>query len=176
VIEKYGGKCVWCGKTGTDKLTMDHVNGGGAEEGCRKAFYKRLLAEPLQPDLYQVLCWECNCTKRDGEYPAFWYEQQWLAGMADEEGHPPEDPGPRVDLLIVGEVADCLRVSSRTVYRLCQEGRLRFVRVGREVRVFAESLDEYVQAQTNAPPPRPRRRSGSATRATGRPCSTSANT
>jgi excisionase family DNA binding protein len=46
--------------------------------------------------------------------------------------------------LTVAEVADTMRVSGMTVYRLIHSGELRAVRVGRSFRVPAEALDEYL--------------------------------
>lgn len=51
------------------------------------------------------------------------------------------------ELLTAAEVADQLRVSTMTVYRLIRSGELPAVRVGRNYRVAAEALDEYLQAQ-----------------------------
>ncbi|MBW3664813.1 MAG: helix-turn-helix domain-containing protein [Actinobacteria bacterium] len=53
----------------------------------------------------------------------------------------------RRELLTAAEVADQLRVSTMTVYRLIRSGELPAVRVGRNYRVAAEALDEYLQAQ-----------------------------
>jgi excisionase family DNA binding protein len=51
------------------------------------------------------------------------------------------------DLLTAAEVADQLRVSTMTVYRLIRSGEIPAVRVGRNYRVAAEALDQYLQAQ-----------------------------
>jgi excisionase family DNA binding protein len=42
------------------------------------------------------------------------------------------------------EVADLLRVSSMTVYRLIQSGDLRAVRVGRAYRILEDDIDAYL--------------------------------
>ncbi len=55
------------------------------------------------------------------------------------------------DLLTVAEVADMLRVSTMTVYRLIRTGELPAVRVGRSYRVKRADLDAYLEAQVVEP-------------------------
>lgn len=50
-------------------------------------------------------------------------------------------------LLTAGEVADLLRVSTMTVYRLIRGGELPAVRVGRSYRVRQSDLDGYLESQ-----------------------------
>jgi excisionase family DNA binding protein len=61
--------------------------------------------------------------------------------------------GPGMDdrLLTAHEVADQLRVSTMTIYRLIRRGELPAVRVGRNYRVRAGELDAYLQAQVVDP-------------------------
>ena len=47
-------------------------------------------------------------------------------------------------LLTVNEVADLLRVSRMTVYRLIKEGQLAAIRVGRNYRLREDDVDEYL--------------------------------
>lgn len=47
-------------------------------------------------------------------------------------------------LLTVREVADRLRVSKMTVYRLVESGDLRAVKVARSIRVPERVLDQYL--------------------------------
>jgi excisionase family DNA binding protein len=54
-------------------------------------------------------------------------------------------------LLTAGEVADRLRVSTMTVYRLIRRGELPAVRVGRNYRVRESDLDAYLEAQVVDP-------------------------
>ena len=54
-------------------------------------------------------------------------------------------------LLTAGEVADLLRVSTMTVYRLIRGGDLTAVRVGRSYRVKQADLDDYLQSQVVDP-------------------------
>lgn len=51
------------------------------------------------------------------------------------------------ELLMVREVADMLRVSSMTVYRLIRTGELPAVRVGRNYRVRRAELVTYLDGQ-----------------------------
>jgi excisionase family DNA binding protein len=56
-------------------------------------------------------------------------------------------------LLTAHEVADQLRVSTMTVYRLIRRGELPAVRVGRNYRVRSRDLDAYLRAQVVDPSP-----------------------
>jgi excisionase family DNA binding protein len=56
-----------------------------------------------------------------------------------------------VTLLTAAEVAEQLRVSTMTVYRLIRRGELPAVRVGRNYRVRAADLDTYLAAQVVDP-------------------------
>jgi excisionase family DNA binding protein len=49
--------------------------------------------------------------------------------------------------LTVQEVADLMRVSSMTVYRLIKSGELPAVRVGRSFRVSELDVDGYLQSR-----------------------------
>jgi excisionase family DNA binding protein len=51
-------------------------------------------------------------------------------------------------LLTVREVAEAMRVSTMTVYRLIRAGSLRAIRVGKHFRIRANDLDVYLEAQT----------------------------
>ena len=50
----------------------------------------------------------------------------------------------RARLLTVHEVADQLRVSTMTVYRLIKNGELRAMRVGKSFRLREEDVDTYL--------------------------------
>ncbi len=54
-------------------------------------------------------------------------------------------------LLTVAEVADLLRVSTMTVYRLIRGGELAAVRVGRSYRVRQADLESYLHSQVVDP-------------------------
>lgn len=49
--------------------------------------------------------------------------------------------------LTVAEVAKQLRVSRMTVYRMCENGTLKSIRVGRSIRILEESYREYLDAR-----------------------------
>ncbi len=50
-----------------------------------------------------------------------------------------------VHLLTVAEVAEILRLSRMTVYRMVNSGVLPALKVGRSVRIPEESVDEYLR-------------------------------
>lgn len=70
VFKAYGGAfCSCCGETIVEFLTIDHINGNGAEHrkelgksytGTR--FYYWLMRKNYPPG-FQVLCFNCNCAK-----------------------------------------------------------------------------------------------------------------
>lgn len=77
VLSHYSGgepRCACCSELHIDFLTIDHVNGGGNEHRRHEnisgstSFY-RWLRDRGFPDGFQVLCWNCNCAKRDGICP-----------------------------------------------------------------------------------------------------------
>ena len=51
-------------------------------------------------------------------------------------------------LLTVREVADAIRVSTMTVYRLIRAGELPAIRVGKHFRIRESDLSAYLDAQT----------------------------
>jgi hypothetical protein len=63
IFEMYGGACQCCGEDRSPFLTLDHIDGGGhrhrRQKGGPERSYKDALAE-YRPDLYQVLCANCN--------------------------------------------------------------------------------------------------------------------
>lgn len=62
---------------------------------------------------------------------------------------PGHDPQP-VQLWTVAEVADALRVSKMTVYRLVHVGELEALRVGRSFRVPVGAVERYVAKAATA--------------------------
>lgn len=52
----------------------------------------------------------------------------------------------RARFLTVAEVADILRVSSMTVYRLIKAGDMKALRVGKAYRVPEDEVDRYLTA------------------------------
>jgi len=70
VIEHYGGKCVCCGESNPEFLTVDHVNNDGKKHRTEKPFsvgnnfYKTLIKEDFNVGYeLQLLCWNCNLAK-----------------------------------------------------------------------------------------------------------------
>jgi excisionase family DNA binding protein len=61
-------------------------------------------------------------------------------------------------LLTVVQVAELLGTSERFPRRLIAERRIRFVRVGRHVRIPESALGEFIDAGMVEPSTRPRRR------------------
>jgi hypothetical protein len=75
VIEAYGGKCSCCGESEPAFLTIDHIDGNGADkrragEGSGGALYSSLKRRGFPKEGYQLLCFNCNCAKgRNGVCP-----------------------------------------------------------------------------------------------------------
>lgn len=69
VVSAYGGACSCCGERRIEFLTIDHVDGKGAEHrrelngrsGHR--FYSWLIANEFPKENYRLLCWNCNCSR-----------------------------------------------------------------------------------------------------------------
>ena len=53
--------------------------------------------------------------------------------------------------MTVSEVADLMRVSSMTVYRLIKAGEIRAARVGKSYRIRERDVDLYLAARYNQP-------------------------
>lgn len=65
----YGGsppKCACCGELHIEFLTIDHINGDGAEHrrkmGSNSSRIGRWLKKMNYPDGFRVLCYNCNCS------------------------------------------------------------------------------------------------------------------
>ncbi|WP_427019322.1 helix-turn-helix domain-containing protein (plasmid) [Pseudarthrobacter sp. P1] len=54
------------------------------------------------------------------------------------------------NFLTIAEVADAIRLSKMTVYRLVQSHEIAAVRFGRQYRVPEEAVEEYIQRSTLA--------------------------
>jgi hypothetical protein len=65
VIHAYGDKCNQCGEDDYYKLTIDHINGGGNthRKTITTNIYEYLYNNLVDYDRYQVLCYNCNCSK-----------------------------------------------------------------------------------------------------------------
>jgi hypothetical protein len=68
VVKMYGAACNCCGETEPTFLAIDHVNNDGCEE--RKLMktwgtpYYKYLIKLGKSDRYQILCYNCNISKR----------------------------------------------------------------------------------------------------------------
>jgi len=51
-------------------------------------------------------------------------------------------------LLTVGEVADIMRVSNMTVYRLIKSGQIGAIRVGKNYRIRESEVDRYLSERS----------------------------
>lgn len=69
MISAYGGKCVICGESRPECLTIDHVDGGGCEHrrsiggygSGGSSFYNWLKIQGWPQNEYRLLCWNDNC-------------------------------------------------------------------------------------------------------------------
>lgn len=63
-IEMYGGACSCCGETEQEFLSLDHVQGqvGIKRKESSISAWNKAIKE-YRPDLYQVLCMNCNFAK-----------------------------------------------------------------------------------------------------------------
>jgi hypothetical protein len=67
-IAHYGGKCACCGETAFEFLTIDHIEGHGTQHrkehgGDSATNFYLWLEKNNYPKGFQVLCWNCNCSK-----------------------------------------------------------------------------------------------------------------
>ena len=67
VLDHYGGTCVCCGEFRLPFLSLDHKDGGGNkhrnELGLRGSGIWAWAKRARYPDLFQVLCHNCNQAK-----------------------------------------------------------------------------------------------------------------
>lgn len=70
VMEHYGNQCQECSESRIERLTIDHINNDGAEQRKKLKYstgvkmYRWLIKNKF-PDLrLQILCFNCNCSKR----------------------------------------------------------------------------------------------------------------
>lgn len=70
ILDIYGWSCVCCGETRAAFLTLDHIDGRGAEHRRQlglgraggKRFYAKIIKLPKDNNI-QVLCMNCNLAK-----------------------------------------------------------------------------------------------------------------
>ena len=77
IYDHYGRECTCCGEKRTDFLTLDHILGDGAEhrkeigstnKKSNTTAVHRWIVKNNFPSDFQVLCFNCNCSKGVGEY------------------------------------------------------------------------------------------------------------
>lgn len=73
ILEKYGGSCNCCGITYSRILTVDHIDGNGANFRRVKRlvgshFHRWLRDNNFPKDNYQILCRNCNSGKRQHKH------------------------------------------------------------------------------------------------------------
>lgn len=61
----YGGKCICCGESKQEFLTLDHITGRSIKEKgiTGQKFFGLLKSQGWPKDNYQLLCFNCNCAK-----------------------------------------------------------------------------------------------------------------
>ena len=74
--------------------------------------------------------------------------KSYLPGIRGTDQYALYREGKYAPLLSVDETAQALRVSSKTVRRLIDAGRLSYLRVGRRVLLLTEDVDRFIQART----------------------------
>lgn len=64
IIANYGGMCFCCGEDNEMFLSIDHKNGGGNQHRKKKnqKIYREIRDQGF-PDIYQILCYNCNWGK-----------------------------------------------------------------------------------------------------------------
>ena len=68
-IYGYNQECQNCGENNIKKLTLDHVHNNGAEHrkktgcGTGQVLYRWVIKNNFPPNVFQVLCFNCNCKK-----------------------------------------------------------------------------------------------------------------
>ena len=65
VIFSYGNVCIQCQEDDYDKLTIDYINGNSKQhrKKLHNNIYEWLYNNPINKNVYQVLCYNCNYNK-----------------------------------------------------------------------------------------------------------------
>ena len=66
-LEMYGDSCKICGEKEFQFLTLDHVNNDMIRGNNYLCEYYKAIRE-YRPDMFQVLCYNCNCRKMIEQY------------------------------------------------------------------------------------------------------------
>lgn len=72
VLKMYGMNCVYCGESHYEFMCIDHINNDGKahretkeyKKYARGGMFGYLAKTEYRPDLYQVLCHNCNAAKQ----------------------------------------------------------------------------------------------------------------
>jgi predicted DNA-binding protein (UPF0251 family) len=85
-MRAYGGHCVCCGEDRLEFLTLDHVNNDGYArrkngEGAGLKLYRSLRNKGFPHGDFQVLCYNCNCSKGFHGYCPHEVEAKKLLGI-----------------------------------------------------------------------------------------------
>ena len=83
------------------------------------------------------------------------FEEAFLGGREERPEHPQaqqgETGGGGLDLLSIPQVCQELGMGKSWVYRRIQSGEIPSVKLGRNIKVRREDLDEYLEAQRYNP-------------------------
>jgi hypothetical protein len=63
LIDELGGKCKHCGERDPIVLDFDHINDGGKAHRLKNKGAKVVHSVKKEPELYQLLCKNCNWRK-----------------------------------------------------------------------------------------------------------------
>lgn len=71
-LVEYGGKCVCCGETNIEFLTVEHKRGISgraliADRSFGGGLYVNLKGRGWPKEQYEILCFNCNCSKEGDE-------------------------------------------------------------------------------------------------------------
>lgn len=67
ILSEFNNECQCCGETRQSFLTLDHINGDGADHRRRQNnMYVAVVREGIPRDRYRVLCMNCNWALRHG--------------------------------------------------------------------------------------------------------------
>lgn len=72
MVAAYGGRCECCGEAEITFLTLEHVNRDGADHKRRlgtnggHAIWLDLKKRGWPKDGFTLLCWNCNCSTKNG--------------------------------------------------------------------------------------------------------------
>jgi hypothetical protein len=65
-FERFGPRCSCCGVVDREFLTLEHKNGGGRNDRRKRsdiAIWKDAAFSPDAADRFEILCYNCNCSR-----------------------------------------------------------------------------------------------------------------